>query len=183
MQSGLLPDRERHVVVLSSSQSGDASGATMALLTMPVKTASVPKVASPPACAMESSSSRMQRNFAEKQRRDKLNSYISELANIVPMVSMASKRLDKTSILRLSAAHLRFYQSEPNFLLLNPRLLNANFGLGNTVAWFLKNIYLSKAHCSMGKIFIDVRAPPCLRTGMMGRRWGCRGNGFFNREF
>lgn len=83
----------------------------MALLTMPVKTASVPKVASPPACAMESSSSRMQRNFAEKQRRDKLNSYISELANIVPMVSMASKRLDKTSILRLSAAHLRFYQT------------------------------------------------------------------------
>ncbi|XP_050039979.1 protein cycle-like [Dermacentor andersoni] len=84
----------------------------MAMMTMPMK--SIPSkglATSPLACAMESSSSRMQRNFAEKQRRDKLNSYINELANIVPMVSMASKRLDKTSILRLSAAHLRFYQT------------------------------------------------------------------------
>lgn len=88
----------------------------MAMITMPMKSAAPcskgpPPSLSPPACAMESSSSRMQRNFAEKQRRDKLNSYINELANIVPMVSMASKRLDKTSILRLSAAHLRFYQT------------------------------------------------------------------------
>ncbi|KAH9373554.1 protein cycle-like [Haemaphysalis longicornis] len=88
----------------------------MAMITMPMKSAASctkgpPPSLSPPACAMESSSSRMQRNFAEKQRRDKLNSYINELANIVPMVSMASKRLDKTSILRLSAAHLRFYQT------------------------------------------------------------------------
>ncbi|XP_067128091.1 basic helix-loop-helix ARNT-like protein 2 isoform X2 [Centruroides vittatus] len=59
----------------------------------------------------DTSSTRIQRNLAEKQRRYKLNSYISELANIVPMVSMSSKRLDKTSILRLSAAHLRIYQS------------------------------------------------------------------------
>ncbi|XP_023232004.1 protein cycle-like isoform X2 [Centruroides sculpturatus] len=59
----------------------------------------------------DTSSTRLQRNLAEKQRRYKLNSYISELANIVPMVSMSSKRLDKTSILRLSAAHLRIYQS------------------------------------------------------------------------
>ncbi|UYV72715.1 Met [Cordylochernes scorpioides] len=58
------------------------------------------------------SMTRAQRNQAEKQRRDKLNAYISELATIVPMVAMASKRLDKTSILRLSAAHLRIYQSE-----------------------------------------------------------------------
>lgn len=84
----------------------------MAVMTMSMKSApSKGPVSSPLAYAMESSSSRMQRNFAEKQRRDKLNSYINELANIVPMVSMASKRLDKTSILRLSAAHLRFYQT------------------------------------------------------------------------
>ncbi|KAL3242909.1 hypothetical protein MRX96_020921 [Rhipicephalus microplus] len=82
------------------------------VMTMSMKSApSKGPVSSPLAYAMESSSSRMQRNFAEKQRRDKLNSYINELANIVPMVSMASKRLDKTSILRLSAAHLRFYQT------------------------------------------------------------------------
>ncbi|XP_076319061.1 uncharacterized protein LOC143230005 isoform X2 [Tachypleus tridentatus] len=60
------------------------------------------------------SSSRLQRNLAEKHRREKLNGYINELANIVPMVSMATRRLNKTSILRLSAAHLRMYQSLRN---------------------------------------------------------------------
>lgn len=81
-------------------------------MTMPVKGVSGggEGVAHPASDAV-GTSSRLQRNFAEKQRRDKLNSYISELANIVPMVSMSSKRLDKTSILRLSAAHLRFYQT------------------------------------------------------------------------
>ncbi|XP_022245750.1 aryl hydrocarbon receptor nuclear translocator-like isoform X1 [Limulus polyphemus] len=57
------------------------------------------------------SSIRLQRNLAEKHRREKLNGYIGELTNIVPMVSMATRRLNKTSILRLSAAHLRMYQS------------------------------------------------------------------------
>ncbi|CAG2122266.1 unnamed protein product, partial [Medioppia subpectinata] len=50
---------------------------------------------------------RNMRNLAEKQRRDKLNGYINELANTVPLVTMSSKRLDKTSVLRLSAAYLR----------------------------------------------------------------------------
>lgn len=57
------------------------------------------------------SSNRQMRNIAEKLRRDKLNMHISELASIVPMVSSASKRIDKTSVLRLSAAYLRIYQN------------------------------------------------------------------------
>nr|QQM99831.1 methoprene-tolerant protein [Galeruca daurica] len=56
------------------------------------------------------SNSREQRNKAEKQRRDRLNSYIGELANLVPMVAKSAKRLDKTSILRLTATHLRIKQ-------------------------------------------------------------------------
>jgi hypothetical protein len=51
------------------------------------------------------------RNLAEKQRRDKLNGYINELSNSVPLVTMSSKRLDKTSVLRLSAAYLRLNKS------------------------------------------------------------------------
>ncbi|XP_054164117.1 circadian locomoter output cycles protein kaput-like isoform X2 [Oppia nitens] len=50
---------------------------------------------------------RNMRNLAEKQRRDKLNGYINDLANTVPLVTVSSKRLDKTSVLRLSAAYLR----------------------------------------------------------------------------
>lgn len=57
------------------------------------------------------SNSREMRNKAEKLRRDKLNSYIGELAKMVPMVAKSSKRMDKTSILRLSASHLRLYHT------------------------------------------------------------------------
>ncbi|XP_024085192.1 aryl hydrocarbon receptor nuclear translocator-like protein 1 isoform X2 [Cimex lectularius] len=56
------------------------------------------------------SSTREIRNKAEKQRRDKLNQFINELAMLVPMVSSSAKRLDKTSILRLSATFLRMHQ-------------------------------------------------------------------------
>jgi hypothetical protein len=45
-------------------------------------------------------------------RRDKLNSYIGELATLVPMVARSAKRMDKTSILRLTATHLRIHQSK-----------------------------------------------------------------------
>ncbi|KAF2899287.1 hypothetical protein ILUMI_06889 [Ignelater luminosus] len=57
------------------------------------------------------SSSREMRNRAEKMRRDKLNSCIGELAALVPMVARSAKRMDKTSILRLAATHLRIYQT------------------------------------------------------------------------
>ncbi|CAH1123125.1 unnamed protein product [Ceutorhynchus assimilis] len=57
------------------------------------------------------SNSREMRNKAEKQRRDRLNAFIAELAGLVPMVSKSAKRMDKTSILRLTATHLRIYQT------------------------------------------------------------------------
>jgi len=57
------------------------------------------------------SSSRLMRNLAEKMRRDKLNMYISELSTLVPIVAMATKRMDKTSVLRLSANFLRIHLS------------------------------------------------------------------------
>ncbi|KAK9884917.1 hypothetical protein WA026_009154 [Henosepilachna vigintioctopunctata] len=56
-------------------------------------------------------SSREMRNRAEKMRRDKLNSYIGELATLVPMVASSAKKMDKTSILRLTATHLRINQT------------------------------------------------------------------------
>jgi hypothetical protein len=59
-----------------------------------------------------SSSSRLMRNLAEKMRRDKLNMYISELSSLVPIVAMATKRMDKTSVLRLSANFLRIHLSK-----------------------------------------------------------------------
>ncbi|XP_034938760.1 circadian locomoter output cycles protein kaput-like isoform X2 [Chelonus insularis] len=54
-----------------------------------------------------SSSSRASRNLAEKQRRDNLNTNISLMASLVPSIASSSKRYDKISILRLTAAYLR----------------------------------------------------------------------------
>ncbi|CAG0879176.1 unnamed protein product [Darwinula stevensoni] len=53
--------------------------------------------------------SRASRNEAEKQRRDRLNGFISELSHLVPTVQLANKRLDKTSVLRLSANYLKIH--------------------------------------------------------------------------
>jgi PAS domain-containing protein len=52
-------------------------------------------------------SSRESRNLAEKLRRQKLNSCITELSELVPLISNSSKKVEKTSVLRLSAAFLR----------------------------------------------------------------------------
>ncbi|XP_072743069.1 uncharacterized protein [Anoplolepis gracilipes] len=53
------------------------------------------------------SNPRASRNMAEKQRRDNLNTNISTMASLVPIVAGSSRRMDKISILRLAAAFLR----------------------------------------------------------------------------
>ncbi|XP_031767389.2 aryl hydrocarbon receptor nuclear translocator-like protein 2 isoform X2 [Galleria mellonella] len=50
------------------------------------------------------------RNKAEKQRRDKLNQSIAELASMVPPVVAANRKIEKTGILRLTAHYLRAHQ-------------------------------------------------------------------------
>lgn len=47
------------------------------------------------------------RNQAEKLRRSKLNTCINELSQLVPLISNSPKKIEKTSVLRLSAAYLR----------------------------------------------------------------------------
>ncbi|GFT87191.1 transposable element Tc1 transposase [Trichonephila clavipes] len=58
---------------------------------------------------------RLQRNQAEKQRRDRLNGYISELASLVPMIKNSTKPVDKVSVLRLAAAHMRINTSDEGY--------------------------------------------------------------------
>ncbi|XP_055384140.1 uncharacterized protein LOC129613868 isoform X2 [Condylostylus longicornis] len=53
------------------------------------------------------SNGREARNRAEKQRRDKLNGSIADLATMVPHVAESPRRVDKTAVLRYSAHGLR----------------------------------------------------------------------------
>ena len=76
------------------------------------------------------------RNQAEKLRRDKLNTYISQLALIVPTVGLANKRLDKISILRLAANFLRIHLGESQW----GRKKKRNFGEANHDSTFLSGI-------------------------------------------
>ncbi|CAH1777206.1 unnamed protein product [Owenia fusiformis] len=50
------------------------------------------------------------RNESEKLRRDKLNMYIGELAKMVPLVMTAQKKMDKSSILRLTVNYLKVHR-------------------------------------------------------------------------
>ncbi|XP_025408631.1 circadian locomoter output cycles protein kaput-like isoform X4 [Sipha flava] len=60
-----------------------------------------------PATVKSPNSSRQMRNQAEKLRRSKLNTCINELSQLVPLISNSPKKIEKTSVLRLSAAYLR----------------------------------------------------------------------------
>ncbi|CAB3225927.1 unnamed protein product [Arctia plantaginis] len=50
------------------------------------------------------------RNRAEKMRRDRLNQSVAELAAMVPPVVAARRKIDKTTVLRLTAHYLRAHQ-------------------------------------------------------------------------
>ncbi|GBO16701.1 hypothetical protein AVEN_268950-1 [Araneus ventricosus] len=84
--------------------------------------------------SLSSSAVRLQRNQAEKQRRDRLNGYISELATLVPMVKNSTKPVDKVSVLRLAAAHMRL-----NISCLNPARFKSKLSvLPSSVASYLE---------------------------------------------
>ncbi|CAK1588614.1 unnamed protein product [Parnassius mnemosyne] len=64
----------------------------------------------PPAETGKWENPRELRNKAEKQRRDKMNRSIAQLAAIVPPVVASGRKVDKTSVLKLSAHYLRAHQ-------------------------------------------------------------------------
>ncbi|XP_029172433.1 circadian locomoter output cycles protein kaput-like isoform X2 [Nylanderia fulva] len=63
--------------------------------------------ASVPESTVSYGNPRASRNMAEKQRRDNLNTNITNMAALVPIVAGSSRKMDKISILRLAAAFLR----------------------------------------------------------------------------
>lgn len=50
---------------------------------------------------------RLSRKFGEKLRRDRLNNLITQLAEEIPLVKYAHRRLDKSAILRLTVSYLK----------------------------------------------------------------------------
>ena len=60
-------------------------------------------------------SHRPSRNLSEKKRRDKLNVYISELAAMVPACASAQRKLDKTTVLKLTVAYMKVHNGKIHY--------------------------------------------------------------------
>ncbi|VVC40105.1 Nuclear translocator,Myc-type, basic helix-loop-helix (bHLH) domain,PAS fold,PAS domain [Cinara cedri] len=88
-------DRER-LVIKDEKDSSSSSSSRFCIEETPVL--------NPP------STSRELRNMMEQKRRQKLNACITQLSQLVPFISNSPKKMEKTAVLRLSAAYLRLSQ-------------------------------------------------------------------------
>ncbi|XP_068624386.1 uncharacterized protein [Battus philenor] len=64
----------------------------------------------PPPADVKGENPRELRNKAEKQRRDKMNQSIAQLAAIVPPILATGRKMNKTNVLKLTAHYLRSHQ-------------------------------------------------------------------------
>jgi len=116
------------------------------------------------------SSSREMRNRAEKQRRDKFNSYISEMGSLVSVVSTAPRKLDKTSTLRLCANFIRIHQ---NVDVRDNPIGRYNSGAFQACRQFLETLdaFMMVVSCSGKIIYVSDRVEKILghsQADMMG---------------
>ncbi|KXJ22463.1 Neuronal PAS domain-containing protein 2 [Exaiptasia diaphana] len=122
---------------------------------------------------------RATRNESEKKRRDKLNIYIQELASMVPSCFSSKKKLDKTSVLKMTVNFMRMHNDLTGSVLGNEYGLHLSFLTSDDIGDLMDkslNSFLFVLSSSWKIVYVSKSITPIL-----GLEWDqIEGSNFMN---